>query len=174
MDRRYPIGRYEHEGEVPLSLREKWISEIEELPIRLKEAVKDLTEEQLNLEYREGGWRLRQVVHHIADSHMNAFIRFKLALTEDAPTIKPYLEEKWAELWDSADADIDVSITLLEALHKRWVILLRTMTDADYAKKFYHPESQRMIELDYNVGLYAWHGKHHVAHITTLRNIVGI
>lgn len=175
MDYRYPIGKYEYFEERFSSLREVWINEIEELPIILKEAVKDLTEEQLDLEYREGGWKLRQVVHHLADSHMNSYIRFKLALTEETPpTIKPYYEDRWAKLHDSVSTDINPSIVLIEALHKKWVNLLRSMTESDYKKQFYHPESQTLIGLDYNLGLYAWHGKHHVAQITILRNSMDI
>ena len=174
MDRRYPIGKYEYIGEISSAQREVWINEIEELPAVLKEAVKGLTEEQLDLAYREGGWTLRQVVHHLADSHMNSFMRFKLALTEDTPAIKPYDEERWAELHDSANTDINLSIMLLEALHKRWVILLRSMAESDYKKQFYHPAAQKMIGLDENLGIYAWHGKHHAAHITTLRNSMNI
>lgn len=174
MDRRYPIGQYEHVGEISSAQREVWITEIEELPVKLREAVKGLTEEQLELQYREGGWKLRQVVHHVADSHMNSYIRFKLALTEDTPTIKPYYEDRWAELQDTVNADINLSLLLLEALHKKWAILLRAMIDSDYKKQFYHPESHLKTELDYALGLYAWHGKHHVAHITTLRNEMNI
>ena len=156
------------------SQRAVWINEIEKLPNILKEAVKDLTEEQLDLEYREGGWNLRQVVHHLADSHMNSYIRFKLALTENTPTIKPYYEERWANLHDSVSTDINLSIMLIEALHKKWINLLRSMSESDYQKQFYHPGSQALISLDYNLGLYAWHGKHHVAHITTLRKSMNI
>lgn len=174
MDRRYPIGKYEHVDVISSSQKEVWISEIEELPTILKEAVKGLTEEQLDLEYREGGWTLRQVVHHLADSHMNSLIRFKLALTEDEPTIKPYFEDRWAKLEDSVNTDINLSLMLLDALHKKWVILLRSMTESDYKRQFYHPGSQIMIRLDNALGMYAWHGKHHVAHITTLRNLINI
>ncbi len=174
MDVRYPIGHFEFVGEASSSLRDAWIREIEELPMKLNEAVRGLSEEQLNLVYREGGWSLRQVVHHLADSHMNSFIRFKLALTEDTPTIRPYYEDRWAELQDSLHIDITLSIMLLEALHRRWVILLKSMNDSDYSRKFLHPESQKLIRLDYNLGTYAWHGKHHVAHITTLRSALNL
>jgi hypothetical protein len=174
MDIRYPIGKFEFDGETSSTQRDIWIIEIDELPMELNEAVRGLTEEQLNLSYRDGGWTLRQVVHHLADSHMNSYTRFKLALTEDTPTIKPYFEDRWAELQDSIKADIKISMMLLEALHKRWVILLKSLNEYDYKRQFYHPESQKMIRLDYNLGLYAWHGKHHIAHITTLRNTLKI
>ncbi|WP_410769417.1 YfiT family bacillithiol transferase [Fontibacillus sp. BL9] len=174
MDRRYPIGTFRCERDISATQREMWIREIEELPARLKEAVKGLSEDQLNLPYRERGWTLRQVVHHLADSHMISFIRFKLALTEDTPTIRPYFEDRWAELQDSKETDIQISFMLLEGLHKRWAILLKSMEKSDFEKQFYHPESQQTVRLDYNLGYYAWHGKHHTAHITALRNLLNI
>ncbi|MDQ0112354.1 YfiT family bacillithiol transferase [Paenibacillus harenae] len=174
MELRYPIGKFEFAGECSAAQREQWIGEIEALPTRLVEAVAGLTEEQLDLPYRDGGWTVRQVVHHVADSHMNSLMRFKLALTEDQPTIKPYYEDRWAELEDSVSLDIGVSISLLESLHKRWVVLLKAMKETDFERLFIHPESQKTIRLDYNLGLYAWHGKHHVAHITSLRDRLSI
>lgn len=174
MDKRYPIGKFEHIGAISHTQRDIWITEIDEFPAKLKEAVKDLSEDQLDLVYREGGWTLRQVVHHLADSHMNSLFRFKLALTEETPTIKPYYEDRWAELQDSIRSDIHLSISLLEALHKKWVILLKSLTESDFKKQFFHPESEKMIGLDYNLGLYAWHGKHHIAQITSLRTTLGI
>jgi uncharacterized damage-inducible protein DinB len=170
MDLRYPIGEFEFVGEISEEQRNKWIDDIEEMPEQLKSAVKDLSEEQLNTPYREGGWTIRQVVHHIADSHMNSLIRFKLALTEEEPSIKPYYEDRWAELGDTIEAPIDLSLSLLEALHKRWVLLLRTMKPADFDSTFYHPQSREATRLDKNLGIYAWHGKHHIAHITSLRS----
>ncbi|WEK56033.1 MAG: bacillithiol transferase BstA [Candidatus Cohnella colombiensis] len=169
MDSRYPIGKFQYDAESFSTLRNEWINQIDELPIKLKEAVKDLTPEQLNITYRDGGWTFKQVVHHLADSHMNSYIRFKLALTEDTPTIKPYYEDRWAELQDSVNTDINISITLLEALHKKWVTLLRSMNEFDFKKQYYHPESQQKFGLDYCLGLYAWHGNHHVAHIISKR-----
>ena len=174
MDVRYPIGTYTLEGQVTPHQRNIWIEEIEELPEKLREAVTGLTENQLDLSYREGGWALRQVVHHVADSHMNSFIRFKLALTEELPTIKPYFEDRWAELSDSKYVDAQLSLSLLDGLHKRWTILLRSMEESDFLKQFYHPESKQTVHLDYNLGLYAWHGKHHTAQITTLRHTLNI
>lgn len=174
MDFRYPIGQFTHEGEVTLAQRQHWIQDIADLPERAREAVKGLNEEQLSLPYRDGGWRLKQVIHHMADSHMNSVIRFKLALTEDTPTIRPYFEERWAELSDSKDLDVEVSLHLLDALHRRWAALLNMLSDEDYAKAFYHPASKETIRLDHGLGLYAWHGKHHVAQITSLRDRLGI
>jgi uncharacterized damage-inducible protein DinB len=170
MDLRYPIGKFEFVGEISQEQRNKWIDDIEEMPEKLISSVKDLSEEQLNTPYREGGWTIRQVVHHLADSHMNSLIRFKLALTEEEPSIKPYYEDRWAELGDTKDAPIDLSLSLLEALHKRWVLLLRTMKPTDFDRTFYHLESRKVTRLDKNIGIYVWHGKHHIAHITSLRN----
>ncbi|UHA71761.1 YfiT family bacillithiol transferase [Paenibacillus sp. 481] len=170
MDYRYPIGTFEYEGEISSGQREIWIKEIEQLPAQLRATVQDLTEEQLDIPYRDGGWTIRQVVHHVSDSHMNAFTRFKLALTEDTPTIKPYLEDRWVSLGDSLEVDIDISLALLEALHKKWVILLTSLSESDYQKEFYHPESQQTVRLAYCLGTYAWHGNHHVAHITAVRD----
>ncbi|MHA7966790.1 YfiT family bacillithiol transferase [Paenibacillus sp. CAU 1782] len=169
MEERYPIGKFSVSGEITLQQRGQWINEIKELSAKLKEAVHGLSNEQLDLHYRDGGWTVRQVVHHLADSHMNSFIRFKLALTEENPTIKPYYEERWAELMDSSRAEVELSLSLLDLLHKRWAILLEAMSESDYKRHFVHPESGAVIKLDYNLGLYAWHGNHHVAHITSLR-----
>jgi uncharacterized damage-inducible protein DinB len=138
----------------------------------MRAAVAGLTPERFDTPYRPGGWTVRQVVHHVPDSHMNAYVRFKLALTENEPTIKPYEEAAWAELADSASTPVDVSLTLLETLHDRWVRLLRSMTEADFARKFRHPQLG-VVPLDKNLALYAWHGKHHVAHITSLRQRMG-
>lgn len=172
-DLRYPVGKFAHAGEVDGEQRESWIHEVEQLPAKLAEALGGLTEEQLDTPYREGGWTLRQVAHHLADSHMNSLIRFKLALTEIEPTIKPYEENDWAQLADSREAPVDLALTLVEALHARWTILLRSMSDADFAKTFYHPGNQKTARLDQTLGLYAWHGRHHVAHIAALRERKG-
>ncbi|MDQ0196208.1 hypothetical protein J2T20_004616 [Paenibacillus wynnii] len=173
MDERYPIGNFEFEGDISDQQREAWIQDIEGLPGQLKAAVHGLSDEQLNIPYRQGGWTSRQVVHHIADSHMNSYIRFKLALTEEVPTIRPYYEDRWAELHDST-ADIEISLALIEALHTRWGILLRSMSAQDYKRTFHHPESGKTTPLEYNLGVYSWHGKHHVVHITELRNKLNI
>jgi hypothetical protein len=134
----------------------------------LRAAVAELNDDQLNTPYRDGGWTVRQVIHHVPESHMNAYIRFKLALTESEPTIKPYDEAAWAETADVRGTPIEVSLVLLDNLHKRWVVLLKSMSEADFLKQFRHPELG-VVPLEKNLALYAWHSKHHVAHITTLR-----
>jgi uncharacterized damage-inducible protein DinB len=168
MDLRYPIGPFAWEGESSEEQRRERIDRIEATPVRLMAAVQGLSEEQLDTAYRPGGWTLRQVVHHLADSHLNSYTRFRLALTEDAPTIKGYDQERWAELPDARTAPVLVSLVLLEALHRRWVQLLRSMGPADFARTFVHPELGG-VSLDRNLALYAWHGDHHTAHITALR-----
>jgi hypothetical protein len=167
-DLRYPIGKFERPENVPDDQRRQFIDQIEEAPARLAAAVADLAPGQLDTPYRPGGWTIRQLVHHIPDSHMNAYVRFKLTLTEDEPTIKPYEESRWAELTDAKTPPIGPSLALLENLHKRWVMLLRSLGAADWARKFRHPELGTM-SLHQNLALYAWHGRHHVAHITSLR-----
>ncbi|PYI57276.1 YfiT family bacillithiol transferase [Paenibacillus flagellatus] len=173
-ERRYPIGKFVWEGDAPPSRRAAWIDDIAVLPDRLAAAVGGLDEDGLDTPYREGGWTVRQVVHHVADSHMQSYARFKLALTEDNPTIKPYAEGRWALLEDGFRAPVGVSLTLIGALHERWAILLRAMDDADFARTFVHPETGRTLRLDYTLGLYAWHGKHHTAHIASLRERAGL
>jgi len=165
---KYPIGRYLVEDNIDKSSIENWITEIESLPQRLSEAVKGLSEKQLQTPYRPDGWTVQQVVHHIADSHMNAYIRFKLALTENNPLIKPYDEKLWAELPDSNLTDINVSLELINALHKRWTTLLRQLDEKELNKEFLHPESG-MKKLKESISHYVWHGNHHLAHITSLR-----
>ena len=172
-DPRFPLGKFTFPDEVTLEGRERWIGEVAEAPRQLRAAVQGLTESQLDTPYREGGWTVRQVVHHVPDSHLNAYIRFKLALTEDNPTIKPYEEARWAELADTRSTPIGVSLVLLEALHRRWVPLMRAMTDLDWNRTFFHPEQQRALRLDHILAMYAWHGRHHVAHITSLRDRMG-
>ncbi|OEH91572.1 YfiT family bacillithiol transferase [Bacillus solimangrovi] len=167
MDLRYPIGEFDYVGDPTQEIVESWIKEIESTPSQLKKAVSGLSDEQLDKVYREGGWTVRQVVHHIVDSHINSYTRFKLALTEDNPTIKLYEEAKWAELPDTK-LPIEVSLQLLESLHIRWVVLLRSLNKAELEKTFQHPESGT-VKLSTNVGIYAWHGRHHIAHITSLR-----
>jgi uncharacterized damage-inducible protein DinB len=171
-DLRYPIGKFHRHGELNEELRHRYIEDIQRLPARLREAVKGLTQTQLDTPYRPGGWTVRQLVHHIADSHMNAYVRMKLALTEDEPLIKPYFEAKWAELHDST-LPVDVSLNLLDSLHQRWVDLLRSMKPAEFSRTMRHPEWEKPMSLDDSLTLYAWHGKHHVAHITELRRREG-
>ncbi len=171
IDLHYPIGKFNYEGDPSPDLIEMWIQDIEATPPLLTEAVKNLSNEQLNTTYRPGGWTIRQVVHHLADSHMNSYIRFKLALTENNPTIKPYKEELWAELPDSK-LPVEISLALLGALHTRWVTLIRSMQPTDLEKTFVHPDSGT-VNIGVSIGLYAWHGRHHIAHITTLRDRLG-
>lgn len=166
---RYPVGKYQPVQTLSEQERQKLLAQIEETPAKLRAAVAGLSREQLNTPYRQGGWTVQQVVHHLADSHMNSYVRFKLALTEDEPTIKPYNETRWAELSDSKTTPVESSLALMDALHERWVHLLRGMSPADFARKLKHPERGSMT-LDDTLGLYAWHGRHHVAHITGLRD----
>ena len=144
------------------------LNDIEQTPARLREAVAGLSDPQLDTPYRDGGWTVRQLAHHVPDSHMNSYIRFKLALTEDDPTIKPYMEDRWAELSESRQAPIEVSLALLDSLHQRWMLVLRSLTEADWKRTFRHPKLGPMT-LEKNLALYSWHGKHHVAHVTKLR-----
>lgn len=170
-DERYPMGQFAEE--TPTSeKRRAWIKVIEETPARARRAIEGLTPEQLDTPYREGGWTVRQVIHHLADSHINSFVRFKLALTEDEPTIKAYDEKRWAETVEATEAPLEVSLDLLESLHKRWVFLLESLTTNELQRKFNHPE-RGPITLDTNLQLYAWHGRHHVAHIEALREREG-
>lgn len=171
MEANYPIGKFQFEGQITKSIIENWINDIEKLPELLRDAVIDLNDDQLDTPYRLEGWTVRQVVHHVADSHLNAYGRFKLALTEDKPIIKPYDQERWAELPDSA-LPVTISLSLLDALHKRWVTLLSTLTPSDFEKTFFHPESGE-VSVGKNIGIYAWHGQHHLAHITSLRSRKG-
>lgn len=171
-DARYPIGKFEMPKEVTDEQRRQWIDEIVEAPRRLREAVQGLSPTQFDTPYRPGGWSVRQVVHHLPDSHLNAYIRFKLALTEDAPLIKTYEEKLWAETPEVRSALPEVSLALLDSLHRRWVFLLRALQPADWARTFRHPEWGN-VPLDMALALYAWHGRHHVAHITSLRDRMG-
>jgi len=172
MDLRYPIGPFKFDGEPNESQLKQFISEIEQTPARLRAAVNGLSEQQLETPYRPGGWTARQVVHHLPDSHMNGYVRIKLALTEDNPTIKPYDEARWAETPEVHSMPINVSLAMLEALHQRWVTLLKQLKAADFARTFTHPESGAWTIGRY-VASYSWHGKHHVAHITSLRQRMG-
>ena len=165
LDLRYPVGRFDFRAGVSDYELPRLIDQIADLPSQLRAAVEGLSEEQLETPYREGGWTVRQVVHHLPDSHMNAYVRTRLALTEDEPTIKPYEEARWAELPDARSGPVELSLALLEGLHHRWVLLLRSLDRADFERTFRHPELGTM-KLDTVVGLYAWHGRHHLAHIT--------
>jgi hypothetical protein len=167
-DPRFPIGKFHFEGPPSEEQRTKYIHEIEQAPAAMTAAVAGLSAEQLDTPYRDGGWTVRQVVHHVPDSHMNAYVRWKLALTEDEPTIKPYAEDRWAELADTKATPVEVSLALLDSLHARWVQLLRSLNASDWKRQFRHPESG-VVSLEKNLAIYAWHGKHHVAHVTELR-----
>ena len=170
-DLRYPIGKFEwippEDEEQMAKRRERYIEVLAKLPSQMRAAVRDLNPEQLDTPYRPGGWSVRQVVHHVPESHMNAYIRFKLALTEDQPTIKTYREDAWAKLPDVAITPIEVSLQLLAALHSRWVDSLETMKPEDFARTLNHPE-RGLLTLDQMLAMYAWHSEHHLAHITSL------
>ena len=169
-DLRYPVGHYAL-PDADASTYTRLIDQIAALPATFRAAVSGLSDAQLDTPYRDGGWTVRQVIHHVPDSHMNAYIRFKLALTEDAPRIKPYEEARWAELADAKMAP-DVSLALLDALHARWVTILRSMTPADFERPYDHPE-MGLVSLRLALGIYAWHGRHHTAHVTGLRERMG-
>jgi uncharacterized damage-inducible protein DinB len=171
-DPRFPIGPFKAPPEFTPALRAELIAQIDEAPSRVRDAVRRLNAEQLQTPYREGGWTLAQVAHHLPDSHMNAYVRFRLALTESEPTIKAYDEARWAELHDAVSSDIESSLLLLDGLHQRWVSLLRRITPEQWTLAFVHPERGR-VTLERNLALYAWHGRHHVAHITRLRQRMG-
>ncbi len=171
MDLRFPVGEFKPADGYGEDERRRFISEVEEAPARLRAAVEGLTREQLDTPYRPGGWTVRQVVHHLPDSHMNGLIRMKLALTEDEPMVKTYMEDRWAELAD-AKLEPGVSLALMDGVHERWVALWRSLGEAEFARKFRHPE-WGTLKLEQHLALYAWHGRHHVAHITSLREREG-
>jgi hypothetical protein len=166
-DLRFPIGEFDKNIEVTPELKTKFLNDIEELPKLVRKAVENLRDEQLDTPYRPEGWSVRQVVHHIPESHWNSYIRFKLALTEDSPTIKPYYEDRWAKLGDNK-MPIENSLNILESLHNRWIVLLNSMSDEDFERTLTHPESGEWTLLKM-LALYSWHGRHHLAHITKLR-----
>jgi DinB superfamily len=167
-DLRYPIGKFTYAGPPTPEQKQAFLQQIERAPVRLRTALKGLSQQQLDTPYRPEGWTVRQVAHHVPDSHLNSYIRTKLALTEDEPTIKPYAEDRWARLADTQDTPVEVSLALLDSLHDRWVRLLRSLQPEDWKRTFRHPELGPMT-LEKNLALYAWHGRHHVAHITSLR-----
>jgi hypothetical protein len=167
-DLSYPIGKLHFDGPLSDDQKNEYLSEVASAPVKLRAAVSGLSDAQLDTPYRPGGWTVRQVVHHVPDSHLNAYVRFKLALTEGEPTIKPYFEDRWAELSDTKSTPIEVSLTMLDALHDRWVRLLRSLKSDEWKRSFRHPELG-MVSLEKNLALYSWHGRHHVAHVTSLR-----
>ena len=166
---KYPVGKFSLNAAADEKEVKQWISDIEQLPALLRKAVNGLNDQQLDTPYRPDGWTVRQVVHHLADSHMNAYIRFKHALTEDKPAIKPYLEKLWAEMDDSKNLSAEVSLAIVDALHVRFVYMLKKITPVDHSKSVFHPESKREMSVKFLMNLYSWHGKHHTAHITSLR-----
>jgi uncharacterized damage-inducible protein DinB len=172
MDLSYPIGKFERPATLSPEARREWIDIIAAAPARMRAAVEGLSAEQLDTPYRPDGWTVRQVVHHLADSHMHSYIRYRLALTEENPTIKPYDQEKWAELPDARCGPVETSLELLESMHGRWVALLESMSGADFERTFFHPE-RGQVRLDATLALYAWHCRHHEAHITGMRRRMG-
>jgi uncharacterized damage-inducible protein DinB len=171
-DPRYPIGKFSFDGSLTEQQKSRFLDDLEQTPARLRAAVQGLSEQQLETPYRDGGWTVRQVVHHVPDSHMNSYVRFKLALTEDEPTIRPYMENLWAELPEAKTAPVELSLALLESLHKRWNLMLRGIRPDQWNRTFRHPEMGTM-NLEKALALYAWHGHHHVAHVTALREKMG-
>ena len=171
-DPRYPVGPFQPQLTLTAAERRAMIEAIAAAPQKLREAVRELEESQLDTPYRDGGWTVRQVVHHIPESHMNAYVRLKLALTEEQPTIKPYDEAEWAKTGEIATTPITTSLALLDNLHERWVRLLRSLGDADFGRTFIHPD-HGVVTIDWLLAMYAWHGRHHVGHITSLRERKG-
>jgi len=170
---KFPVGRFEKPEIVTTWILRQWIEVISDFPAAIRNETGHLTDAQLDTEYRPGGWTIRQVVHHCADSHLNSLIRFKLALTEENPIIRPYFEDRWAELPDSKLMPVNVSIKILEGLHARWVFLLNSFSETDFERTFIHPESKNTVSLAENIGIYAWHCRHHLAHITNIKNEKG-
>lgn len=171
-DPRYPIGKFTYSNPPDEAQRNQQIKDIEQTPAALRAAIKGLSPQQIETPYREGGWTVRQVVHHVPESHMNAYIRFKLGLTEDSPTIKPYMEDRWAVTGDVKATPLEVSLALMDSLHDRWVRLLRSIKPEEWKRQFNHPEMGAM-SLEKSLALYSWHGQHHVAHVTELRKRMG-
>ena len=167
-DPRYPIGKFHFDGPLSEEQKNKLIDQIAQAPASLRAAVKGLSPQQLDTPYRPEGWTIRQVAHHVPDSHLNAYVRFKLALTGDEPTIKTYAEDRWAKLADTQATPVEISLALLDSLHERWVCLLRSLHAEDWKRAFRHPE-MGLVSLEKGLALYAWHGRHHVAHVTSLR-----
>ena len=159
-DPRYPIGKFKYRDSPTGEQRQEMIEDIARTPAALRSAIAGLSAQQLETPYRDGGWSVRQVVHHLPDSHINAYVRFKLALTENEPTIKPYAEDLWAKLPENQSTPIEVSLVLLESLHRRWIYLLRSLNPEDWKRSFRHPEADRLVSLEKNLAIYSWHGKH--------------
>jgi DinB superfamily len=170
---RYPLGRYKAPEEFSDSKIINWVSNIESFPAKLKSEVDNLNDSQLNTSYREDGWTVKQVVHHLADSHLNAYIRVKLTLTEDEPTVKPYFEYKWAKLIDSEIVPIGESLKLLRGVHQRWAAILKNLSEEEWQRRYFHPENKSYVSLKEMTALYSWHCDHHLAHITSLKQRMG-
>ncbi len=171
-DPRYPIGKFQPKPTITDDERKQCINYIAEAPANLRAAIKGLTDQQLDTPYRDGGWTIRQVVHHLPDSHMNAYIRVKLAMTEQDPAVKGYHENLWAELSDARTASVDISLALLESLHQRWVLFLRSLSSSDFGRMWKHPE-HGLRDIDFLLQLYSWHGRHHTSQITSLKERMG-
>jgi len=171
---KYPIGRYIKPDSYTPELLSEWISTLEALPLWMDVCIENLDHEHLQMPYREGGWTIQQLVHHVADSHLNAYIRLKLALTEDNPTIKPYDEKAWAELPDTQLVPVNISVTLLHTIHRRMVAILNHLQPSDWERTYFHPEHQRMFPIWEIVAMYAWHSRHHTEHIKRLRERIGL
>jgi len=172
-DPRYPIGRFTPPTTFTPESRAASLSALDRLPADFRSALTGLDGAQLDTPYREGGWTLRQLAHHVPDSHLNAYVRHKLTVTEERPTIRPYDEAVWAECSEARSAPIAGSLTLLEGLHLRWTAFLRALPEEAFAREFFHPEAKRWMSLDWSVAMYAWHGKHHAAHVRSLRDARG-
>lgn len=170
---RYPIGRFKYPEEYSEEQMKEWIINIENFPANLKKEVENLSESQLNTPYRPGGWTIKQLVHHLADSHINSYVRLKLTLTEDEPAIKPYFEERWATLKDSELVPVEESLKLLDGLHKRWTAILKNLTEAQWERKYFHPENKKLVSIKAMTALYSWHCNHHLTHITNLKQKKG-
>ena len=170
---KFPIGQFVKPEKIKTEISKAYITDIATFPERLKKEVEQLTDLQLDTPYRTDGWTIRQVINHCADSHMNSLTRFKLALTEDKPIIKPYYEERWAELAYSKTMPIGPALNMLDGIHQRWTVLLNNLTNEQLERSFIHPERGKEFRLDENIGIYAWHCNHHLAHITTLKSRMG-
>lgn len=169
-DLRYPIGQYSPPSTIGRSELDAWIANLDAMPRNLRQAVEGLTDNLLDTAYRPGGWTARQVVHHIADGHMSAYTRFRLALTEETPTVKPFEETAWAELPDARSGPIEPSLAIIDGLHRRWVMLLRSLSDDDFKRTYRHPQRGELVRLEDTLGYFAWHSRHHVAQILSVRN----
>ena len=171
---KYPVGKFVKPAEISKEHIQAWISEIENFPESIKQLTQNLSDTQKNWKYRPNGWTIKQIVHHCVDSHINSYVRFKLCLTEDTPTIRPYYEDRWATLIDANDNVLDNSLMLLAALHNKWVQLIKSLKSEEFKLCFIHPDTNSKITLEENVGIYAWHCRHHLAHIQQAIDAKGV